>query len=192
MESKFQTSFIPKQSLERHEGGGRRAIGFLLLITVIIFLASIAAAGGVFLYGTYLNNKISQSEGSLNTSKQEFEPTTVAQYTRLSDRLADATVILNQHIALSRLFDVLSQATLQTVQFTDFTYSFGSDGKVSISMKGTAQNYESVALQSDAFSAIPTIFKSPIFSNLNSDQNGNAVFTFSSDIDPNFLLYKSQ
>ncbi len=55
-------------------------------------------------------------------------------------------------------------------------------------MNGTARSFNAVALQSDAFGK-SSIFKDPIFSNLNLDQEGDVVFDFSAVIDPVRVSY---
>lgn len=190
METKFQTSFIPKQPITqpvRHSSGS----GLLFLISFIIFIASIAAAGGVFLYGQYIDQSIKEGKKQLERNENAFDPNTIKELTRLNDRISAAEVLLKQHIAASNLFSILSEVTLKNVRFNDFTYVNGGSGKVNIAMKGQATSYETVALQSKAFTdpSLRNAFKSPIVGDLNLDQSGNVTFSFSAGVDPAIVSY---
>ena len=60
-------------------------------------------------------------------------------------------------------------------------------------MKGQALNYNSVAKQSDVFSENPTskYIHNPIFADLDLDQKGNVVFSFTGEIDSDQVLYSN-
>lgn len=190
METKFQTSFIPKQPVTDtvHQSS---SAGLLFLITFVLFIASIAAAGGVYLYGQYVNQAIVEGKKQLDRNENAFDPTTIQELTRLNDRISSADILIKQHMAVSNLFAVLSDTTLKNVRFNDFSYAKAGDGKVNITMKGQATSYETVALQSRAFTdpGLRNVFRSPIFGDLNLDQSGNVTFSFSASVDPALVSY---
>jgi len=99
-----------------------------------------------------------------------------------------ANALLQSHIAPSLLFELLERTTLKTVQFNGLQYTMLPDGRVSLSMSGSAKNFASVALQSDAF-GIERSIQEPIFSGLNVDSLGSAVFQFDSIIGKGALSY---
>ncbi len=190
METKFQTSFIPKQPVtdtELHRGSGA---SLLFLFSFILFMVSLASAGGVFIYGTILDKNIKEGDKQLTLNKNAFDPTTIKELTRLNDRINSANTLLKQHKGVSSLFQVLSQTTLKNVRFTDFTYTAAED-KINLTMKGQALNYETIALQAKAFtdSSLRNVFRSPIFSDLTLDSQGNVSFSFSTGIDPFLVDY---
>ncbi len=190
METKFQTSFIPKQPVTETAHRASSS-GLIFLISLILFVASIAAAAGAFLYNDYIDKSIVEGNAQLKRNEQALDPTTIQGLTRLNDRINSATTLLDKHVAVSRLFAVLSDATLQNVRFNDFTYANAGGDKVNISMKGQATSYETVALQSKSFTdpSRKNVFKSPLFGDLNLDQSGNVTFSFSASIDPSLVSY---
>jgi hypothetical protein len=60
-------------------------------------------------------------------------------------------------------------------------------------MNGIAQTFSALALQSDMLQDAGTLkyLSSPVISNYTLDQQGNVIFTFSSQLVPSQFLYKS-
>jgi hypothetical protein len=190
METKFQTSFIPKQPVTDTARPRTSAASLVFLVSFILFMASLAAAGAVFIYGQVITKNINDGKVTLQRNKNAFDPTTISELTRLNDRINATYGLLKNHKSVSTFFQVLSNTTLKTVRFTDFTYSSVGD-KITVSMNGQAFNYETVALQSKAFTdpALKNVFKSPLFGDLTLDALGNVSFGFSTSIDPFLVNY---
>ncbi|MCR4334273.1 MAG: hypothetical protein NUV47_00885 [Patescibacteria group bacterium] len=192
MDTKFQSSFIPKKPLvptgrpETHH----RSINFFFLIGSIIFLVVIAGVLYVFIATQFLNRSITQSEQTLEKARQAFDPSLIDTLTNLDTRFKTGKTLLGSHIAVSPFFGVLESMTLKTVRFQDFEYTLISNDKVNVTMKGEGESFSSIALQSDAFGK-SKLFKNPIISNLVVGQNGNVSFDFSASIDPSLVLYKN-
>ena len=190
METKFQTSFIPKQPVTAEAPRHTSVTSLFFLFGFIIFMASVAAAGGVFIYGQVINKNIQQGTAQLTLNRNAFDPNTISQITRLNDRINSADYLLKRHKSVSTLFLVLSNATLKNVRFTDFNY-VGIDDKISLMMKGQATSYETVALQAKQFTDpnLKNVFRSPIFGDLTLDTQGNVSFSFSTNVDPFLVDY---
>ncbi|MEI8062242.1 MAG: hypothetical protein WCG97_03010 [bacterium] len=194
METKFQTSFIPKAPVT-DSPVSRRSSGFgvLFLISFIIFMASVCGAAGTFFYNQIIDKKIVDGNDQLTKSKNIFDPTLVQEYTRLNDRITASYEILKKHIALSNVFDVISAVTLKSARFTNFTYGNAGGDKVTLNMNGQAPSYETVALQARALSdpsmKYRNAFKSPLFGNITSDAQGNVSFNLSTSLDPTVISY---
>jgi hypothetical protein len=195
MEGKLQTSFIPKKPIAENGASYTTGISLVTLFAVVIFLISLALAGTVFIYQAYLTKSIAGMKDSFTRSEQAFNPNSVTTYSLLNNRISVATSLIKNHEAVSTLFDLLEQATLKSVRFTNFTFAYISPQHSTLSMKGQTlgSNYNSVAKQSDVFSQDPfsKYIHNPIFSNLNLDQNGNVVFDFSGDVDSQQILYRN-
>lgn len=185
VETKFQTSFIPKQPVteisKRASGGG----GLLFLIGFLFLVISVAAAAGVFIWNKTILANIKEGEAHLLESKKGFENNTIAVYTKLDNRIDVADSLLKKHIKASAIFPKLGMNTLQTVRYDNFSYQHLGNGNITITMSGEAADYESMALQAKQFTsaAASDAFKSPIFSNFSKTRD-KVVFTFTSGIDP--------
>lgn len=190
-ELKTHTSFIPKKSLaatSRQPKGN--SIGIFFLLALIIFIGVIALAIGVFLYQQFLLKSVEQKIASLERASAAFEPTLIQKLSRLDIRIHSAQDILNNHKAVSTFFDLLEASTLESVSFENLDYKTDEGGRTSISMRGKALNFSSVALQSDIFGKNKFILE-PIFSELNLDKKGDVIFNFSAFIDPRLISYEN-
>ncbi len=187
METKVQTSFIPKKPL--NSGDTRRVgFGFFSLIALIIFIASIGFAGGVVLYKKSIETSIKNNKATLEKSKAAFDPDFIKAIVRLNSRMDIAKKLLTDHVAVTPIFEILEKYTLAAVSFNDFKFERKANGDVLISMRGTAKNYNSIALQSDLFGKSSYVHDA-LFENLNLDSTGNIGFTFSAMVDPKIVKF---
>jgi hypothetical protein len=189
MDPQAQTSFIPKKSLstEKRSGGG---VGIFYLISIFIFLVSLVAAGAAFAYTQYLKSTLASKSHSLELAQGAYEPGSIRDLTRLNQRITNAKTLLARHISPSAVFDLLSAETLEQVQFKEFSYAFADTGKVSIQLRGVANSFSAVALQSDQFGANKSL-SSVVFSDITVDVLGKVNFSVSATMDTNALLYRN-
>jgi hypothetical protein len=188
MDPKVQTSFIPKKSIESMSAR-RIGMGFLSLIALLVFIASIVMAGGVTLYKVSLDKSLIKLNKDLQDNQAAFDTDFIKFIVRLNSRIDTSRVLLKNHVAITPVFDLLSRNTLQSVSFRDFSFKSNPDNSINVSMKGYAKNYPSIAVQSDVFGKTQYL-KDVIFSDLNPDTTGNYGFTFSANLDPNLINYK--
>ena len=190
-QSGIQSSFIP------HDAGEVKASplriqrnGFsdlMLLLAIVLFVASAALAGGVFLYTQYLQTATISKGDQLERAKSAFEPSLIQQLTRLDDRMHAADTILSAHIAPSVFFSALSQATLTTVAFKSLTFQGGDTKHFSVKLDGIAQSVNSIALQAEIFSK-NAVLTSPIFSGIGRQADG-VRFSLTALVNPSAINY---
>ncbi|MDD5050403.1 MAG: hypothetical protein PHV93_01515 [Candidatus Pacebacteria bacterium] len=190
MDPKLQTSFIPKKALtdgDKVSGG----INLVSLITALIFIITLATAGGLYVYSGVIDKQVTKETQTLKQNEDALELPTLEQYIRLDDRIEAAKQILHNHIAVTPIFDTLQKTVLKSIQFSDLTLTFGGPDKISLAMKGQTLNYGSIAYQSDIISKDEGgLLKNPIFSDLNLDASGNVTFSFAATLDPSLILYE--
>jgi hypothetical protein len=161
----------------------------LTLLSLLIFVLSLFAGGGVFLYGQYLENSITAKAESLRRAEGAYDPGVIEDLIRMDARITEARVLMQKHVAPTALFTFLSTATLESVQFTSFDYGLESDGAASISLDGIAKSFSAVALQSDNFGA-SRVLRNVIFSDISVGQSGAVTFKVTAKVDPSLLLYQ--
>lgn len=202
MESKFQSSFIPKDSSNpefhqkanlggRKESGGGGLFGFL---AKIIFAISIIAAVGVFGYKFYLKYSIDRMKEELEVARVNVEPDTVSELVRINNRILSTKELIANHFVLSPFFEFLETSTARTVRFTDIDYLTADEGQgqgqgIEITLSGEANNYGALAHQAEIFKESPYL-TNQIFSDLNLDSRGNVLFTFSATVSRELLSYR--
>lgn len=181
------TSFIPKKSLAEKRPEGHMG-GVFFGISLVIFIIVVVVSIGLYGYGKFLEKRLESMNISLERARASFEPATILELKRMNGRITGADQILAQHVAFSEFFKLLETLTLKSVRFDQFDYAYAPEG-ITVSLKGKAYNYSSVALQSDIIGA-STYLKNPIFANLGLDSKGNVSFDLSVYVDPSLVLYK--
>lgn len=191
MDPLVRTSFIPKkpvvQATSVVQSGG---VGIFFFIALVIFLGSVLLGAGAFGYEQYLQKSIKSKSDSLTKARAAFEPATIQDLMRLDKRLSEASQILDEHIAPSAIFTLLSDNTLATVAFDKFDLTVGPNIKGTMQLHGKTATFSDVALQSDAFSK-ERAFKDVLFAGFTVAKDGGVEFTVSASVDPEVINYRS-
>jgi hypothetical protein len=188
MDPKLQTSFIPKKPMVA-ETRAKTGISLFFLISLIVFLTSLALGAAVYLGQKQLITNLEKDRALLARNQDAFEPLTIETLTRLDRRIEASKRLLEQHVTVSPVFALLEEKTLQTVRFRSFSFTTTPAGIV-LAMAGQARNFSSVALQSDVLGSSPFL-KNTIVADLNLTSDGSVSFGFRSMIDQKLVLYKS-
>ncbi len=182
MEPNTPTSFIPKRPIDSsmtpspHHSG---SVGLLSLLTFVIVLGTAVAFAGVYLYEKQLVSQKAKLEASIKQAQDGIGTEFVSDMKRLDARIDGVKELIKDHVVVTPIFEALEDSTLRSVQYKDFSYTIKTDtttkvSVVSVDLNGSAKNYATIALQSDAFSTNPLI-KNPIFSNLTIDDKTRTV-----------------
>ena len=182
MEPNTPTSFIPKRPIESSIISAPRrsgSVGLLSLITFVVVVGTGVAFAGVYLYQQQLISQKSKLEQSIREAQDGIGTEFVSDMKRLDARIAGVKDLLKNHVVVTPIFEALEASTLRSVQYKDFNYTIKSDPStkasiVSVDLTGTAKNYATIALQSDAFST-NALIKNPVFSNLTADDKSRVI-----------------
>lgn len=193
MESGIQSSFIPQEAEvvvsnnDRYASNTDGLSDLFTLFAVVLFVASLALAGGVFLYEQFLSAQTTQKIEDLARAKAAFDPALVQRLIRLDDRMRIAEQILETHPAPSVLFDALNMSTLTTVSFGSFAYDATDPKNITVTMNGIAKSVNSVALQDDVFSKNDVV-TNPIFTGIARQVDG-VHFSVKTNVNFNAIRY---
>jgi len=192
MESKFQTSFIPKKSLG--EGMGSRVktpVSLLFVSAVIVTLVAVVGSGLLFGYKYLVQQQITQKQNELVEKEKSFDYASMNEIVRIDKKIKAAEGLINSHTAVSNLFSLLQENTLRNLRFTSFDFSYLAKDKIVVTMSGEARSFGVVAKQAEAFSMITgnKAFSDSIFSDLNVNERGNVVFSFLTTVNPLTVSY---
>ncbi len=148
-------------------------------------------SAGLFLYKNYLVKQKEDSSAALLKIRDSFEKDTIDELSLFNKKTEVATQILNNHIVLSPLFNLIGEITIPQVQYTKFEHKNNAEGFF-ISIQGVARDYRSIALQADMFnSSKGAYFKNVIFSGLTKDEKNNKInFNLEFNVDPSLLSYE--
>jgi hypothetical protein len=198
METKFQTSFIPKKPLVPVGGAAapvkhHHAASLLMTIAVFIFLASLLAAAGSYLWKGYLVGAQESYKKQLADHERRFNVDLIDELKRANVRIDLATKLLSSHVSTSQIFDVISRLTITKVRFNTLELTSTTEG-IKVDMKGEGTNLSAVAFQSDVLGQLEQyglrkVVKNPILADPSLDPDGKVSFSFSAYIDPSTVTY---
>lgn len=194
VEQKFKTSFIPKKQTQPGNSIGRvvkGGSGLVSGLSVIIFIITLVAAGGVYAYKYTLKGKVSSQKQALIAAKQGIDPVFISNTTRLNDRIKSVKSLISKHVAPAQIFTLLENETLKTVRFDSLQYSQTEDGELNLSLSGEAKSYQSIVLQSDRYGNTGKI-RDVLFSGLQPvKESGVISFDFEGLVEPATVLYSN-
>lgn len=166
--------FIPK---EEKIVPRRKSVGFWSWISFFIFIISVSAAGGLYLYKGYLQKNLDVYKSSLEKMKSRIEPAALTEIINFSERIESAKKILQNHRKKYALFGFLENNVLKSNYFNYFSLmkkesrEKGGVFQSSLVLKGAARSYEDLAKQMKIFNSI-SFFENISFSNFKLLENG--------------------
>lgn len=193
MDPRQQATFIPKRPVTSISAE-RRTMGFFSLITLIVFLGSAFAAGGVYFWKITLQKQLEAKAQDLADQERAFDRAFIEAAVRLNNRIETSKSLLDRHVAVTSLLDAVGRSTLQSVQFSDFSFTTSQLGGTSIlqvAMRGVARDYTTLAAQSAAIAKVAA-FKDPVFSEFTLTQEGRVSFALIMNVDTSLLEYRNK
>lgn len=181
------TSFVPRQPTQdsrRPRSGGHN---LFLVIAMFVFGLALLAAAGTYAYDRYLSHALSVKAEELAVAQRQVDEDQVEEFVRLRDRLTYGRDLLDNHIALSQVFDVLEAQTLVSVRFASLDLTVADDHTAQIEIEGTARNFNALAAQSNAFASEKGIRRA-IFSGIVVNANNTVNFRLTADLDSRLLI----
>jgi hypothetical protein len=187
MPPNFQSSFIPKEPMTE-EVFKRKKAGMLGTLLVSLFIFSIILSVALYVYKGILKNDIQNLQSQLAEAEEGIDKKTINEMSQFGKKLDTAKSIVLRHQVISNFFDSLASSTVSSVQFTDFSYGNLEKDKLSVTLRGMATSYASVALQENVLSQ-NKYFKSILFSNLDLAEKGMVSFDLAISVDPQISAY---
>ncbi len=130
---------------------------FSLLGTLLMVLALIATAG-VFFYKDHLEKQLAATQAELDAMSDSDNEHRMAEIETYDQKLSIAHNLIDNHIAISKVFAQLENVTKQTIQFKTFEYLYDPGFEAEVTLTGDTRELEYVALQKNQ------LFKDGIFS----------------------------
>jgi hypothetical protein len=202
METRFQTSFIPKKPFTPVGGLNVQTphhpvASLLMTLSGLVFIVSIVAAGGMYFWKSYLLSAQDTYKTELAEREKQFKPELIEDLKRQNVKIDLARDLLANHLATSMIFDIIGRMTIENVRFSSMDLSVGSnpnDG-VKISMRGYGLNLPAIAYQSDVLGQLEKyglrkVVKNPILSDPTVESDRTVSFGLSAVVDPTSLTYR--
>lgn len=192
MEQEFRTTFIPKKPIVQGTSSSvapvSKPVGIIFVISLLIFIVSIALGGGVYLYKSYTQQQVDQLAVSLNKVQKNLDPNAIKEFSVMDKRLRNSEVLLNQHRVIFPVFNVLGNTTLPTVRYTKLDLSYNEAGDLEVNLSGESDGYRSIALQSQALAQNADL-QDTIFSNFVVTPKGRVSFDLAFTVPKSDLVF---
>lgn len=191
MQPRFQTSFIPKKSIDNVPDRGAREVddtNIFSLAATLIFLATALLLGGLFFYKNLVLKQLEQKGEEVNAARSAIEPEKIKEILDANARIKASVGLLENHLVTSRLLLFLGDLASKNLQFNDFNYQNKAGGP-SITINGEAKTYNSLAFQQDVLSKNERLSQ-VVFSEINLNENGNVRFRVGARLDATLVSYK--
>lgn len=187
MAPNFQSSFIPKESVTEEVFKKKKA-GFLGVLAVSLFISSIVVSVAMYVYERTIKDDIQNLQLQLADAEKNIDKKTINEISQFNEKLVLAKTLVLKHQVVSGFLNTLASSTVSSVQFAGFNFGNLKDNQLSVSLRGKATSYASVALQENVF-AKEKYFKSVVFSNLRLADNGMVSFELVIVVDPKIAAY---
>lgn len=186
-----QISFIPKSPLGEEDifvarPRPRSVLGFL---ATLLFLVSVGAYIGLYFYEDFISRNIQKKTGEIEMAQRALKSSPEIGRAKVFNARADlARTLLEKHIVISPVFDFLSQNTLKSILYKDFSFK-DEGGKLALSLKGESPSYSSLAYQTDVFRVSKDLLGFSV-DNIELTKEGSVSFGFEMVLDRALLSYE--
>lgn len=180
------SSFIPKTVVSNLSYKKGRGFSFLIVVSAVIFIISLGFLIGAWFYQGVLENDLRILSGDLDKIKKEFDLVSLENFSKTVASIETAKAVLNNHKAISRVFDFFEKNTLPEVRFLNFNYEFGE--QLSLGLSGEAKGFLVLA-QQVLILRKNEFLKNISLSNLSLKKGGLVGFTLTMILDPKFIKY---
>jgi len=184
------TSFVPHSATAVTDRRSN-SFGFSSILSTLAYLfllLTLLSAAAVFVYDRILVSEQAGKDAQLATAVSSLNQSTINQFLRLSNRFTSAKTLLDGHIALSGLFNLLESVTPANVSFSSLSVAIDDSGVATIDANGIAKSFNTLAIASNDFGTDAQL-KNVIFSSLAIEPNGAVTFVLSATLDPALIAY---
>lgn len=148
-------TYIPRSSLVSNTSQGaipkvvqkRRTFRVFGFLAGVLITGSLLSAAGTFLYQEYALKQLASVKEALNKESADDNARDIAEISAFNARLNTAHDLLSNHIAPSQVLSHIEKITKETVQLTQFKYTYDPGFDVFLEIGGATSELSSVALQ---------------------------------------------
>lgn len=190
MAPNFQSSFIPKES-PTEVGFKKKPIGIIGMIAVLLFISSLLAFAGLFVYKRMVKSEIKLLKMELVEAEKSIDTKAINEMFLFSKKLDVIKGIVNKHQAITNVLDIIASSTVNSIYYNDFNYTSSVPGVLTIVLHGKARGFADIALQESILSQ-NKYFKTITFANMIIGDKGLVLFDLTISVDPEASIYSKE
>jgi hypothetical protein len=173
------SSFIPKRKSAGSERQVKRRNFFIFsIVSYAIFAAAPIASASVYIYQIYTQKIFDKNVAELDAQVKTYSQADMSLVLDFNSRLEITKRLMQSHVSLVSLFNILESSTIKSIQFNDLKITRVDDSSLSVEANIAAKSLDSVLFQREVYSSSQSI-ASTTFSKLTfekaSEQNSNSV-----------------
>ena len=186
----LQTSFIPKRS-STPQARSKAGVGLLTVIAIILLVLAIGSGVAVFVYKGIIHSGNEKKDAQLKDIHQQFNAAILDEVGRLDERIKGANELLDGHIAMTGVFPLIEEVTLQSVQFASFNLATIKEECTppTLDLSGLAEDFNAVAVQSKNLGEHGA-FITPIVTGHTVTETGRVRFGVTTGVDPKYVDFR--
>lgn len=190
MPGEIQTSFIPKTPVvttAATPAPQQPSVGIVTVISLVLALTSVAIFVGATAYRIVLQQDIDAKNQQISDLKDNMPPERLKQIERLDTTLSNSKKLLDNHVSVSSVFNLLQSLTIPSVRYLSFNFA-GNE----VRLKGNARTYEDIAAQAEVLKNNKKTIPTFNFSDFTVDQKTKLVsFNLVLTVAREAFLYKT-
>lgn len=125
----------------------KRTIRIFSVLSTAVLILSLLGSIGSYAYKRHLNTRLSNAQSELNARNDSSVERKMLELQMYDRKLNIARTLLDNHVAVSRIFDVLEDSTKQTIRLISLEYEYDPGYEAEITLGGDTRELKSVALQ---------------------------------------------
>ena len=159
MEQNFDTSFIPKRPIFKEEAGIRRhqPVSVVTLIGFAVFFAALILTGLVFFIHKKESVAVETLASQLASEKDQFNPQAIEELKAVSVRLKYAKEVVDNHVAVSPLLDVIQSFTNKSIYYENLDLMKEEKTGYELRLRGKAPSFGLLYAQVSTYRAEPKV-----------------------------------
>jgi len=193
METKFQTSFIPKKPTIVEVSSTGSSVSLFLVLSIFIFVATAMFSGFVYFYKVNRVNYLNQVIASVNESHtRQSDEITTQNLIALDGKIKMVKNIVDNHNALSNMLTELQGKIVDGIRLSSLNYTAVSGENInSLKLSGMARNFKTIDAQATVLRNSNSTFLNPVFSDfVLNNVTGAVSFSLTCNVKPSAINYK--
>ncbi len=142
------SSFIPKRTQGTKVRQKRTRNFFLLsIVSYACLIAAPTASAAIYVYQLYTERQFDQVVTKLDEAISSFSEAEMARVLEFDNRLRQATVLVNNHVSIARVFDIFEAQTASNIAFAGLSLKRNGDASVAVEAEIIAPNFDTALFQ---------------------------------------------
>lgn len=141
-------SFIPKRGpVQRRVSNAARPVYIFTIFSYLLMFSTLIASGGVFVYKNIVEKQYQEELMALRQDIADFKIGQMQEVMRFDLRLQQITGRVKHNVSLTKIYDALEAATIDTVKFNKLHMQRTGDDSIELAIESGTDTFDSIIFQ---------------------------------------------